>query len=109
MTSQEDFKRTFREGNRSTTSCLVLYFLDREDGAGVRIGFSVSKKVGNAVTRNRVKRRLKSLCSGVAQKIPPGYNLVFVARDVAAQCSYSGLAEAIKILVGKAGLLEESL
>ncbi len=48
--------------------------------ANVRVGFSVSKKVGNSVQRNRVKRRLREALSPYLQEICPGHNLIFIAR-----------------------------
>ena len=56
-----DFKRAYREGSSKSTRYLVLYRFDRsaDDESEVRLGVSVSKKLGDAVTRNRVKRVLK--------------------------------------------------
>jgi ribonuclease P protein component len=56
-----DFKRAYREGSSKASRYLVLYRFARDDDSGdaVRLGISVSRKVGDAVTRNRVKRVLK--------------------------------------------------
>jgi ribonuclease P protein component len=57
-----------------------------------RIGFVVSKAVGPAVTRNRVKRRLRHLCRERIEALPPGSLLVVRALPPAAQSSYTDLA-----------------
>jgi ribonuclease P protein component len=57
-----EFRDTFRRGVRCGRDCLVLH-ARRRDSEPSRAGFVVSKAVGNAVTRNRVKRRLRHLCA----------------------------------------------
>jgi ribonuclease P protein component len=60
-------------------------------GAG-RVGFIVSRKVGPAVTRNRVRRRLRHLARGHLARLPPGSLLVLRAAPAAATATYAGLA-----------------
>lgn len=70
-----------------------------------RFGFSVSKKVGKAHDRNRVKRRLREICrkNGAAWR-HHGFDVIFVARSSAAEASYSDLEEAACRLMARAGL-----
>ena len=59
---------------------------------GCRLGFTVSKKVGNAVERNRVKRRLRAACRDIMQeKAHPGCDYVLIGRRNALTCSFDRL------------------
>lgn len=74
-----------------------------------RVGFSVSKKVGNAVTRNLVKRRMREAYTKLMPNIKPGYSLVFVAREAAANYSYQTILESMEKLIKKAKICNDAL
>lgn len=76
MTSGADYRTIVRRGRRTTTGTAVVSALAGPDGAPTRFGFIVSKKVGNAVTRNLVRRRLKAVSAGVLPEVPPGTSIV---------------------------------
>jgi len=72
----------------------ILQARDRRDSGPVRIGFTVSKKVGNAVERNRVRRRLREIVrlkSGTALR--PGHDYVLVGRRAALSADFSVLTD----------------
>ena len=77
LTRGQDFSETVRRGRRSATSTVVLHLLD-VDGSDVepRVGMVVSKQVGNAVTRNQVKRRLRHLLRDRVDQLARGAMLV---------------------------------
>lgn len=77
-----DFKRVYKEGSSKATRHLVLYRFDRGDdpAAEVRLGISVSKKLGDAVTRNRVKRVLKEAFWSKVDRETSDQDFVLVAR-----------------------------
>jgi ribonuclease P protein component len=78
-----DFKRVYREGSSKATRNLVLYRFDRseDDPGDARLGVSVSKKLGDAVTRNRVKRVLKEAFWSEVDRDEVDQDFVLVARQ----------------------------
>ncbi len=75
-----DFDRVYRDGTSHATRHLVLYSFPRGDGEDVRLGVSVSRKVGGAVERNRVKRAMREAFWGLEEELPPQHDFVLVAR-----------------------------
>lgn len=79
LTSNHEFKEIYRKADSKVTAYFVLYYRPGT-GEKSRVGFTVSKKIGNAVVRNRARRRLKE-CFRLHEDILMGcYDLVIVAR-----------------------------
>ncbi|HEY1854328.1 MAG TPA: ribonuclease P protein component [Solirubrobacterales bacterium] len=78
-----EFDRVYRDGSSHATRYLVLYTFPRrdEEGEEVRLGVSVSRKVGNAVGRNKVKRALREAFWSLSDRLPPQHDFVIVARS----------------------------
>ena len=80
MKKRRDFLRAAQKGRRAARPGLVLQALATE--GPLRLGFTVTKKVGNAVVRNRTKRRLREAARLVlGDAPPPGFDLVLIGRD----------------------------
>ncbi len=77
-----EFDRVYRDGSSHATRYLVLYSFPRksEEAGEVRLGVSVSRRVGGAVDRNRVKRVMREAFWGLADRIPEKHDFVLVAR-----------------------------
>jgi ribonuclease P protein component len=77
-----EFDRVYREGSSHATRYLVLYTFPRKDEEreDIRLGVSVSRKVGGAVERNKVKRTLREAFWTLADHLPPRHDFVIVAR-----------------------------
>ena len=76
-------------------------------GRGLQVGFSVSKKVGNAVVRNRTKRRLRECFRPYLGDVKNGL-YVFVARPSAAEATFQSLEKSMRYLIRKQGVLKEA-
>ncbi len=84
MRSSADFRTTVRRGVRVGRPTVVVH-ADAVDGSDVLVGLVVSKAVGNAVTRNSVKRQLRHLARGVLPQTPAGSRVVLRALPPAAR------------------------
>jgi ribonuclease P protein component len=99
-----------RAGRRRQGRYLILCFAPgtSASGAGVappRVGFSVSKRVGNAVRRNQVKRRLREVIRRRLWNVAPGWDMIVIARPEAGAASYGALRDDIDTLLAQARLL----
>ena len=83
LSRSADFDRVFRHGRSHAGRELVLYVFPRGESEGPRLGLSVSRKVGGAVQRNRVKRLLREAFDLEGGRLPAGTDVVVVARHEA--------------------------
>ncbi len=98
----QDFAEVRRRGKSWSNGALVLVALP--NGLGVsRFGFTVGKRVGNAVVRNRIKRRLREVARH--SEVARGWDLVVVARGEAASADFHKLGLALTSLLRRAGVL----
>ena len=98
-----DFRRIRREGKSWAHRLVVLCVLDN-DLEYSRFGFAVSKGVGNAVTRNRVRRRMREVVRLQRGSMEGGWDMVFIARPSIRRVTYAEIESAIEDLVARAGL-----
>ncbi|HWB66988.1 MAG TPA: ribonuclease P protein component [Mycobacteriales bacterium] len=89
------FDATVRRGRAAAVDGLVLHLHNDGTTAPARVGFVVSRAVGPAVTRNRVRRQLRHLCAGQLPRLAAGSCLVVRARPSAAGRPSPGLAAAL--------------
>jgi ribonuclease P protein component len=106
-----EFERVYRQGRSVSNRHLVLYSFPNESTNRPRLGLSVSRKVGGAVERNRVKRLLREAFDGVEAELEGGHDVVVVARpearELAEREGLEGIDGALAELIGRAGLRGE--
>ena len=100
------FRRLYQKGKTSADSRLALY-VRRNGGKTNRLGLTVSTKVGCAVTRNRIRRRLREIYRLHEARMAEGMDVVVVARVRAGRSSYRQLEESFLRLAGKLGLIQQ--
>lgn len=105
-----DFRAAYGAGRAYPDGLVVLHVRPLSDRPGVcQVGFSVGKKVGNAVVRNRVKRRLRAIIASLLSELPPDHQLVFGARARAATADFPSLQQAVRRVLDRAGLSRRSV
>jgi ribonuclease P protein component len=89
LSRSRDFDAVYRHGRSTSTRFLVLYDFPRADPGeeGPRLGLAVSRRLGGAVERNRLKRRLRAAFEEVAEGLPADHDYILIARP--------GLGEAL--------------
>jgi len=95
----------YRRGKVWANSLVIMKAMPNGLSLG-RYGFSVTKKVGNAVQRNHLKRLLKEIMR--LQSLKSGWDIVFIARSVAVNADYHQLERAVTKLLARAQLLENN-
>lgn len=105
LTKNREFRQVYKQGQAYVGRYVVLYVLPRQSSKVTRTGFTVGKKVGGAVQRNRVRRRLKEAYGLLKPRIRAGYDLVFVARPRALTVRFQVLSEEVRFLCTRAKLL----
>ncbi len=97
------FQYVYRRGQSAACRDLVMLHVK---GRELKVGFSVSKKVGNAVTRNRIKRRLRECFRPYLGDVKTGL-YVIVARPSAAKATFQSLKKDVRYLLKKQGAVKE--
>ena len=102
MTDSPEFERAYRQGTAFRGRLISLHAFPNEIGIP-RLGLSVSKQVGNAVTRNAVRRRLKEVFHSTIERIPDSFDLVVSAKPAVAEATFEELNQEFVRAVGKIG------
>lgn len=103
----KDFGYVYRSGK--SVACRTLVLIYRKNRTGLlHVGLSVSKKIGNSVTRNRVKRRLRAALCEYIPKLDKNFDVIIIARRSVTDCSFGEIGDALAYAFGKAGLMGDN-
>ena len=104
LSRSEDFTRVYRTGRSVANRYLVLYYFERsgagrdavDTASGPRVGFSVSKRLGSAVDRNRIKRVLREAFRVHGESLGGDMDLVLIARTPVVELLEAGGSKAVE-------------
>ncbi len=94
----KDFRAVYSNRKSIADSNLVLYKLNTQSGC-IRVGYSVSKKVGNSVIRHRIIRRLREIVKKRLKDVDGSFDLIIVARSYAAAANFMQLSDSFEKLL----------
>lgn len=100
------FQRLYRKGKRAATPTLALYSRPNRQG-GNRLGLTTGAKLGHAVVRNKLRRRLRAIYRTHESEFKPGFDIVVVCRAASVEASYRRLERDFLKLARRSGLLRE--
>ena len=103
LTRSDDFKRV-RQNGKSYAHPLVLLVAQASDSPKTRVGVAAGKTTGNAVQRNRAKRRLREAMRTLLPSLAPRWDLILIARAGLASASLEDTRTALTTLLHRAGL-----
>ena len=104
LKKNKQFQYVYRRGTSRAALHLVLLYVRAPQ---LKVGFSVSKKVGGSVMRNRIKRLLRENFRNYIDSVKPGL-YILAARKTAAEADYHSLGKSLNYLLRKQGLFKES-
>jgi ribonuclease P protein component len=102
LRSPADFRRVRDVARRGWSHPLLVMHVASNELGGTRVGITVSSRVGNAVMRNRVKRRLREALTARFDRLPRGADVVVAARPPSADASWAELCAALDTLLARA-------
>ena len=106
LTNPKDFKRVRRTGKSYAHPFIVL--VASSNGLSFsRFGFTTGRSIGNAVQRNRAKRRMRHLTHELHEQIAPGWDVVLIARKQGLSADWQDLKQALMDLIRRADLLSK--
>ena len=106
LRNRADFSRVYRNGKSFANSQFVVYWSNQSNAKPFRVGISASKKIGNAVVRNRMRRLVKEIVRQMEQQIAINADIILIVRKPAVNMTYHELQSSIQHVFRKAGLLE---
>ncbi|PYZ91799.1 ribonuclease P protein component [Salipaludibacillus keqinensis] len=95
LKKNEEFQHVFQKGKSAANRQFVVYQVIKENQSNSRFGLSVSKKIGNAVMRNRIKRLMKEVLRELSQELYQNRDIVIIARKPTAEMDYKEMKKSL--------------
>lgn len=108
LKKNEEFQLVFQQGSSTANRQFVVYQLVKKDQEKIRIGLSVSKKLGNAVTRNRIKRLMREGLKEFLPMMKENYDLVIIARKPVTEMDLHQIKSSFSHVLNRAALLKKN-
>lgn len=105
LTENHEYKRVYARGKSAVRPVLVLYCLRNKKVKQARVGITASKKIGNAVKRNRARRLLRESIRALYPQLKPGYDFVLVSRGRTPFANYQIVSSQLKSALEELGVL----
>lgn len=102
-----EFQQVFKQGKSFANRQLVIYYVKKPGQQHFRIGISVGKKIGNAVTRNRIKRYLRTSFQELEADLKPEYDYVVIARQPVRDMNFKEVKKSLMHLIHKERLFKK--
>jgi ribonuclease P protein component len=103
ISNSQEYNNTYKNGLKIPGKYLIAYIMINNLGIN-RFGIVASKKVGNAVIRNRSRRRIRAIAESSGEHLQPGYDIVIIARQSIVATDYNRLEKDFYTVMKKAGL-----
>lgn len=105
LRNKKDFDRLYKKGKSFGSRYVVLFYISNGLEYS-RKGFLASKKVGNAVQRNRARRLMKEYYRKYGDRIPEGYDVLFIARNTICDAKFQDIRISMNKVLKRSGLIE---
>jgi ribonuclease P protein component len=104
---REDFRKVFRTGRSVANREFVVYTKPKKTGT-IRLGISISRRVGNAVRRNRIKRQMKEITREWIKDISSNEDIIVIVRKPVSNMNYLQIQSSLRHVLGKARVLKNT-
>jgi ribonuclease P protein component len=108
LTRNEDFQKVYRLGKSAANHQFVVYYRPNQTVDKFRLGISVSKKIGNAVVRNRLRRKIKEIVRLNETQIKQQIELIIIVRKPAVEMEYADMQRSVFHVLNRAGIFVKS-
>jgi len=108
LRKRQDFSRIYRSGKSFANGQFVLYWSRQKQADPIRLGVSASKKIGNAVVRNRMRRLVKEIIRHQTDRLVEQMDLIIIVRKPAVGLKMKELERSMQHVLKRSGLLKAS-